>query len=356
MLSKLRYFSRPVVVSIICVYALYLRLMKLACHELWTDEIFYLSPMKGTFLGFLKAIPKFQFCSYLSGDLFLFYPFFKIFSYNKWGLAIPSIIATIAGFYILYLICKRYFKTIWGYIITFSVVCLNATLINHATEIRTYSVLPTLALAVFYLSQVLVEQNVSMSIKKKWAIGFFFVFAIWFHVYGIVMLLVSIAFALLEKFRDRSFGTILKDTAKFLSFVLLIAMPLWLYSVFGPHVEWRHLNLNTFKYIPNPLKDIIGFLKGIFGNLVGYKKFYFLLIAVFFPWFVFYKGRLKQILFLGITVFLPLGMMLLSNVMQQYWFLQRQFIWVMPWFAFFLGWSWDSFINYINEKFRLRKE
>jgi len=92
--------------------------MKLAQHELWSDELHQLGMMEGSFLDLIKLLPVKEYCSYLSGDYYLIYPFFKIFSYNKWGLAIPHIIATIIGFYILYLICKKYFKSIWGYIVS----------------------------------------------------------------------------------------------------------------------------------------------------------------------------------------------------------------------------------------------
>lgn len=336
----------------ISLYALYLRLLHLSHHELWVDELCQLSIMRGSFFDLLRVIPATEYCSYLSGDFYLIYPFFKIFSYNKWGLAIPHIISTILGFFFLYLISKRYLKTIWGYVITFSVVCFNATLLQHATEIRTYAILPTLALATFYFSQELFDLNFNMSFKKQLAIGSFFILVIWFHFYGIMMLFYSVAFLLLFKIREKSFKIIVKDMIKFFSVVLCIAMPLWLISVFGQHQKrsWEHLNINPFIYIPNPLTEPIGFLKGIFGNLVGYKKFYFLLIGMLFPFVFRYDGRLKQIAFLIITVFIPIGIIYLSSLITWYYFVQRAFIWVMPFFALYLGWTWDSFILFIIQE------
>ena len=127
---------RGLMVVLICVYALYLRLVHLAQHNLWEDEYWQLNSMEGSFGEFLKLLPQREFCSYLSGDYFLIYPFFKLFSYNKWGLAVPHIIATILGFILLYLICKQYYKTFLGYAIAFLIVCFNINLIMHATEIR----------------------------------------------------------------------------------------------------------------------------------------------------------------------------------------------------------------------------
>jgi len=192
-------YWRGLTVLLICIYAMYLRLMHLAHRTLWMDEYYQLSAMKGTFIQLLKNLPQHAFTSYLNGDYYLIYPFFKIFGFNKWGLAIPHIIATILGPIFLYFICKQFFKTFLGYLITFSIFCFNATLIWHAAEIRTYAVLPTLALMSLYFSQKVTDQNVKMSIKTKCAIGAFFVMMIWFHVYGIVMFFLTFAFTVINK-------------------------------------------------------------------------------------------------------------------------------------------------------------
>lgn len=334
-LNKIRI---PVIVSVICVYALYLRIMHLYRHTLWVDETYYLSPMQGTFQELLKAIPKIGYSSYLSGDMYIFYPFFKVFSYNKWGLAIPAIIATIIGFYLLYLICKMYFRSVWAYLITFSIVCCNATLINHATEIRAYAFLPTLALATFYLFQRIADLDFELSTKKKIKAIIFFILVIWFHVYGIVMFLTSLLFSVLSVYKAKN----LKNAVSFAGIALCFAMPLWLYCILGPHLSCGQFNINTFDYIPNPLHNILGFLKGVFGNLVGFNKLYFLLLGAIIPFVLSYEDRYRQLLFLAFIIIVPIGLIFLSDVLQRYWFIQRQFIWVMPLFAFFLGWAWDS--------------
>jgi len=338
----------PLSVTIICLYALYLRIVHLSRHlTLWGDEIHYLRPMSGTFLDFLRDIPNVEFCSYLSGDLFIFYPFFKIFSFNKWGLTIPCVISTILGFYILYLVCKRYLKSIWGYLIVFSVVCFNATLINHATEIRTYAFLPTIALATFYLFQRIADLNFKLNALKMIGAVTFFVLVIWFHIFGILIFTSSFLFVLLSKRRESDFKIYFKNAVSFTVITLCFAAPLWLYSIFGRHLDYSQLssmNIATFDYIPNPLYNIIGFLKGIFGNLVGFKKLYFLLPGLLIPVVFSYRERYEQLIFLISVIFIPLAAIFISDIIQHYWFIQRQFVWLMPLFAFFLGWSWDSLI------------
>lgn len=335
--------------ALISLYAFYLRLAKLYHHDLWPDELCQISLAGTPFLTLVKTFPQKEFCAYIAcADYFLTYPFAKIFGLNKWGIAIPHIVATILGFYILYLVCKMYFKTIWGYIVTFTIVCFNATLINHATEIRVYAVLPTLALAVFYFSQVFIRQPF-MGLKKKLLLGIFFIGAIWFHPYGVVMVFTCFVYALGAKLHTPEFAAIFKKTASFLCAVFGIAMPLWLLGVFGPHTPYLTYT-NTFEYIPNPIVNIKAFLKTVILLLVGYKMLYFLLLGALIPVFIHYKDRFKQIGFLLICVLIPIQFVLLSDLFSGYWFVQRQFIWVMPLFAFFLGWCWESLYVYTKER------
>lgn len=346
----------PVSVAVISLYALYLRIMYLKGHTLWADEYHQLYQMHGSFLDLLKSLPKYEFCTYLSGDFYLTYPFFKIFSFNKWGLAIPHIVITIVGFYFLYLLCKQYFKTLWGFVITFLIVCFNATLIQHATEIRVYAVLPTLSLMSLYFSLMVTERDGLKAIEKKVACACFFIVLIWFHVYGIGIFAVSMIFSVLSRIRDKDFVDMSKQLSKFIFVILCIAMPLWLLSVFGPHFKYQGLELDMFQFIPSPLIDPVGFLKGVFGNLVGSKKFYPFLIGTFFPLIFSYEKRLQQIGFFLIMILLPVTLVFLSDVRSGYWFIQRQFIWVMPLFAFFLGWTWDSLIVSIQRSGLLKKK
>jgi len=355
-MAVLAYFKKhrnkiyPLLVIIICIYALYLRAEWRAGCKLWIDERVQIERMDKPFWDFVRAIPEHQYCGWLAGDYFVTWPFARLFPNNKWGIGIPHIISTILGFWLLYLICKRYFKSIWGYLITFTVVCFNQTLLQHAFEIRRYAILPTLALGCLYLAFKLVDQNIRMRVRNKWITGIFFALVVWFDIYGIVILFLPVLFALSTKRRNPAFAVIVKHTIKFMAVIICVTMPLWLYSVFGPHNTFGVYD--PFEYIPNPLQDTIGFLKGVFANLIGYryKILYVLLAGVIFPFILPYKKRFQQIAFLLILVFIPLGVILTVDVIKKYWFIQRQFIWVMPFFALFLGWSWESAISYVKGK------
>lgn len=334
----------------ISMYAFYLRLVALATRAYFVDENYQLAQMKGSFFEMIKSLRGHEFCPYLSGDYYLIYPFFKLFGFNRWGLAIPHLLATVLAFYFLFRICQTYFKTIWGYLVTFTLVCFNATLIWHASEIRTYAVWPMLALGVFYFTGLLIEKDTAFSTMKKIGIFAFFTFTILFHVYGIAIFLVLCLYQILAHAGDYDLRRFLRNNFKFFLFMFCIVAPVWLLSVFGPHLAYRQ-DCQVFEFIPNPIEDGIGFLKGVFGNLVGKKTLYFLLSGVFFPFIFPFKERKNQIALLLITVFFPIELLLLSDLKIKYWFIQRQFIWVMPFFALYLGWVWDSLFVFLRNRF-----
>jgi hypothetical protein len=306
--------------------------------------------MQGTFLEFLKNAPKNFMTLYLSGDIYIVFPFFKFFSYNKYGLAIPHIIATILGFYILYLICKRYFNSIWAYFVTFGIVCFNTTLIEHSTEIRPYAVLPTLALAAFYLLGRMADSNFKLNFLNRIWSTVFFIFLILFHVYGILIFVSCLLFTLLFEYKEKDFRVNFKNVVPFLGIVLCFAMPFWLYSIFGQSVvvNVSKFNVNPYDFIPSPFHDITGFLKAVLGNLIGFKKLYFLLLGLIAPFIFSCKDRYKQLLFLCSNIIFPIVFIFLFDIAAGYRFLQRQFIWVMPLFAFFLGWCWDVIFKQLS--------
>jgi len=335
----------------LCLLGLYLRFGVRMRQELGGDELYQLQVIDKPFLDFIRDLPKADFCSYLNGDYFLMYPFLKLFGFNKLLLAIPHFILTVSGFYLLYVLCKRYFRTIWAYLITFSIACFNATLVAHALEIRTYAVLPTLALGVFLVMEDTVTKIASLSFSQKRLAWVFCVFVTLFHPYGILMLAFVTFYLLLTLERRFQTRKTVGEVMWFCCGVFLTALPLWCISILGEHraYDWQHIQ-NVFQYIPSPVNNVAGFLKGIFCNLIGYKAFYVLSFALFFPFLLPYDARFKQILFFLVLIILPIGTILLLDLKSGYWFLQRQFIWVMPFWAFLLGWSWDCFIDYFQRK------
>jgi len=339
------------VVLPLTLYGLYRRFLFRAEQVLEGDELYQIRFCKRPFLEFLRDLPNYDFCRYLNGDYILTYPFFKLFGMNKWALAVPHMIITILGFYFLYLICKRNFTTIWGYLITFSLFAFNLTLIRHALEIRPYGFLPGLSLAVYYFIDLVLDRKIQFTKVQLWGIGTLFVFTIWFHPYGIMMMFFFTVFLVLARSGNiKAFFEIIKHIFLLYFIVFVIAMPLWFYSFFVNPVDIT--GRDVFRYIPNPLVNSFGFFKGVFCNLVGYKMFYPLFIGLPIAFLLPHKDRRRQIGFFLTIVIMPIQIIMLMDMYNYYWFIQRQLIWIMPLFVFLLGWSFDSSIDYVSNKLR----
>ena len=343
-----RYLSQnaaSILVILFVIVGMVLRFMRFANRELWGDEIFQLQKTVGAFKPIWQRI-SYGDNSCFPGDYLLTFPFIQISNGNKWILVIPHIVVTLLGFYVLYLICRQYFKTWVGYAVTFGTVAFNRELIFHAFEFRPYAALPTLALASFYLSHILTFNYSQIRRLHKVLIFCFFLFCFWFHAHGILIVSVCVLFYFLYLFRDQTLQKAKVAYLKFFLAVFAAALPLWLWYVSANPLYGGKWHTDIFYYFPNPVENTFGFLKGIVGNLLGNKAFYFLLgggVAFFLP-AVPKKTKYLQVLFLLSMVILPIELVLMADIFKSYIFVQRQFVWVMPLFAMFLGWMWDTLI------------
>ncbi len=342
----------PLFVAIpLSLWGILLRVKHRASSSLWFDEIWQINVLDCPFFEFVRALPQKDFSSYLNGDYFLTYPFFHLFGDNKWGLAIPHMIATLIGFWLFYLICRELLKTSVGMIIAFSIFSFNATLINHALEIRPYAVLPVLNLGVFYVTMKLLPHDFKMSWKRTFWIGLFFILTIWFYMYGVVILFVHAIYFLATLKNKDMFKTAFVQLSKFGGIVLLIAMPLWLYSIFGEHLTYETRGFeSTFQFITDPTVSVFGFLKDVLCNFIGHKYLYVLILGAFFGTILPHSKRMEHIKFFGILILLPFAVILLMDIVGNYWLLQRQFIWLMPFFALYLAMSWEATIEFVQQR------
>jgi hypothetical protein len=352
---------RMLVAFVLSVMGIFFRLKNRAVRDLWTDEHMQLAHMQGSFADMLRTLPQREYFGYLEGDFYLVYPFFKMFGYNKWGLMIPHLLATIVGFYFLYLICNKYLRTVSAFTVCFAIVAFNATLIQHALEIRYYAVFPTLALAFFYFGDKFFSRDFILSRNEQLGFGALAILFIWFHVYGIFAVGLMTIYFLGTKCREEGFSGAFLRTLKFFTVILAIALPFWIYNVCFNHLQYnQRFNLaqetyftdprHVYQFIPNPIEHFFGFLKSVFANLVGYKWFYPLCFILPISWVLVYSDRSKQIgLFLTLIV-LPISLLNYLDVKNGYWFVQRQFIWTMPLFAFLIAWCLESIVIYIKRR------
>ncbi len=325
----------------------YLRYKRRIVTPLNRDELWVVNHINrsDSFLDFVGKLPHLEFSSYLSGDYYLLYPFVKIFGINIWAVAMPHILFTILCFYFLFLVCRLHLKNIIGFFIAFAIVSFNSTLIIHSFELRYYAVLQTLGLMTYYYTYLLVYRPQSLTKLKLVTMGAFFCFSILFHFYSVIMVCANIAFFLAIHISHKSVMETAKKLIPFFALVFLIVGPILYLVLFA----WTHLpsgmwGNQTFSFIPNPLNDPIEFLKGIFCNLIGYKNLYFLFAGLIISFCFPHKDRNHQLWFLLILILLPIALLLLLDLKGGYWFIQTQFIWIMPLFAVLLGWCWESIL------------
>jgi len=346
LIKKFRY---EIIAVFFTAYGMYLRFICLLNREFWSDEIISLQLLQGPFKPIWQRL-YYTDLTYFPGEYIINWPFVYFFKVNKWGIAIPHILLTLLGFYLLYLICRRYFHSIFAWIATFTLVAVHRDLIFHSFELRPYAVLPTLALAVFYFTEEIVSKYYSLSWTRKILIGFCFIFTIIFHVYGAIILFFTFIYFLLRESGGRTFGQIFKHIYRFMLVIVIIGLLLYLWYSVGNSFVINGMGCNIFQYVPNPIVDFFAFVKCNLCNLVGKKILYPLAVFLIFPFLLPQRARLQQIGFLLILVILPLMVILYFDILIRYWFLQRQFIWVMPLFAFLIGWCIDSFIGFMRQK------
>jgi len=353
-LPKLSEISRPLVAIAFTVWGCYLRFKMFATRDFWVDETNQFVHTVGAFQPFWKRLTYGEVTCF-PGEYLLNYPFVQFFGDNKWGISIPHMVAMFLGFYLLYIICRLYFKTIWGYVITFAIFANNSNLVYHALEFRPYAVLPTLSLAAFYLSHRIVFHYPELSRLKKFLIGLFFTLSIMYHAYGIMIVFFCMLFHFIVYARQTTFKETLLRILPFSISLAAVSLPIFLWYATGEtgmSYENNSIgrNINTFDFIPNPLVSLNVFLRTVMGNLAGYKKLKWLVNGILLCFLIPHKERWQKVGFLLILIILPIELICVADARTGYWFLQRQFIWVMPYYAFLLGWCWDTIAQFIFSK------
>ena len=320
-------------------------------RELWVDETNQIRNTVGPFKPLIWKRHGNGELTCFPGDYLLTYPFVQMFPENKWGMTIPHILSSLMGFWLLYLICQRWFKTVFADLIALTLYSFNFNLVFHGFEIRPYAVLPTLALAAFYVSDRIVNDYETLGPWHKVGIGIFAVLATAYHAYGILILFLCLSFFVLARTEEEPLLAVLKRIAPLLIPVSVLIVPVFLwYASYTLNVKLAQNN--TFDFFPNPTVHLRNFLRTVMGNLIGFKKFGFkqlvngIILAMLLP----HKDRKKQLGFLLVLVVLPIMLKLVSDVRAGYWFLQRQFVWVMPLFGFYMAWCWESVIFFIKER------
>jgi hypothetical protein len=326
----------------IVLYGLWLRLDTYAERTWWGDELCQYDNTLGPLKPFWTRASYTEVHSF-PGDYLLTYPFVQVFKTNKWGVAIPHLLATLLGFYVLFLLCRRHLTHPVSWLITFVIFSLNRELIFHALELRPYTVLATMGLAAFYFMDDLFNPAIQISARGHVLYFILIMLYVIYHPYGLVILVFGGLFFFLRYCCIPGFWGKIKKNWVFWTLSSGLGIALWIYYSNSPYTIDSGKRI-VFEYIHNPLKDPKQFFKAIVGNLAGHKFSYLLLIGIAARFFYPIKEIPKFLFVLFFAIVLPLFVLMMSDVIHRYWFIQRQFIWVSAIFALFVGWCWDGIL------------
>lgn len=235
-----------------------------------------------------------------------------------WLLAIPKILMSLFGFWLLWLLCLRLKVGEFGIILCFIVYSFNSLLISHACELRPYGILPELALL-----------NLWLATRKEswWQVGVI-IFTCIYHAYGIL-----IAFLPLILF-PRPFKFWLK---------CLPALIIWgfyaSYNSFGIHANSVQAVVDPFQFM-----KFNGLLGNVFLQLFGGA----ILLLTVLPFIIrgFMYMTSDHLVWFSWMIFVPLVLIILVDIKTQYWIHPRQFVWIVPYLALWVGMIADQRIEY----------
>jgi len=342
-------------VAIFILLASYLRFEHFSNGRFDGDEVYQVHNILHAEMKFFEWRQVGEFTCF-KADYFLNYPVIKLFHGNIWGMRSLHIFIYFLGFVPLYFIMRNMFHTFVGYFVTLSIICFNNTLIIHSFEIRPYAVLPTLSLLSYYFWERLFSSQEVMPKRIKIWWGVFIVLMAGFHAYGLFIVFLPAVYHFLKVLENFSIKEVWQKNGMYLVTIGIISFSVWFYYALGTRVIYHPIlsamPITTFEYFSNPAVDLIQFLKNIFGNLLGNKFLYVLMVGLMGIGLG-TKSEVKfKILFFLLLIVLAIECVFLPTLMEGYVFVQRQFIWVIPFFAIFMGWIWDINIVFLKRKLK----
>jgi len=316
----------------------YWRVRTFALREIWTDEIEQLRGVSKSLhwllFVYLPGIP-----GGFPGDYLLTWPFAHL-STNKWILTAPHIPLMLLSFYLLFLICKAEFRTIWGPFVVFALFAMNPNLIFHALEIRPYASLLALVLAMYWVSFRAVQTD-SWPMRRQIAWGIWCWFILLFHAYGLYLLVFLLTYHLIFSRGERPWIPTFKRFFIPTLIAGLLALPLWIYFANPDHISMYQYD--TYLYSGGSARQLLAFVFGNLGDIGRHHAWIIPMVLIFFSLVLPDPKRSKRFGFLLLNVLCPIAFIYLSDKQVHYWFLQRQFIWVMPLWSILAGMSVESF-------------
>lgn len=311
--------------------------MEFAYRPLWIDEIEQLRGITGTFsnliIHYLPSLP-----GAMPGDYVLTWPFAQI-STDKWILAIPHFFCMIGLYLVFIFLAKEKVRNLFFFALALYFLSVNKTLAYHALELRPYASIPLLALLTFTVTRSAIEKP---NLSRSQIVGYIVLFALVlsYHLYGIFMLGGSLMYHIVYSRKENSLKTALVRSLMWCSGACLLTFPVWNHIISKPTPLHEGA---TFEFIQGPwyIKA-----KSVIALLTGTPRIYPFLIPVALSFLPGCADRMKRAWFIVWLTVLPILAILYLDVQSNYYFVQRQFVWCMPFWALWMAWSMEALWNH----------
>lgn len=325
--------------------------------EFLSDELYTISGFQHSFAHYLfHYLPKGEF--HYPVDFLLMYPIGHWITTNRFVLMIPHMIAMFV-FYFFFIkinwqkvldLSFKFPDPKWINVIAAAMIAYNETQILHALILRPYAVLSLLTLLALTLAYYSFHA-IQFKAKLSWAIFAFIIF----HNYCLLMLLLGIFYISVTMLRKIKMKEVIRflvshvHSFQIIGFGMLLALPVLIYFHQAPALQPEYLansQIDTHQYIKPGLK---GFIQ-VVAIYYGFKPMRILLLCLGLmgTLFLIIQKKWKPIFFLFVWVILPTFMIYVADVRMKYWFIQRQFLWAMPFHAVYIAGTALYAISQIN--------
>lgn len=244
---------------------------------------------------------------------------------------------------------------VWFNLLAVFFISCNITHVYYSLEVRVYAVLSLLALLAFHLTNRIWQG------PFRWRYVFYLFMVLFSHAYGVIMLAVSFLFTSAGQLmsesgniRRRAQNVFHQAARSFLpSFfvAVLLILPFWIYLSKGSMAAagaGRDIHLS----IEPGMSGVKQVYKFFYHNKpIQHASHFFLIVGTL----LFFRKRRKLLLFLATMVILPTLLIFWLDVCGRYWFLQKQFIWVVTFWSIFLALCYGETLSFARRLVKTRR-
>lgn len=340
----------------------YLRFQYRVKQDIWVDEIWTLKGLKLPFWEWLlNHLPNNDF--HFPGAYLVLYPLGHWWPEdNRFILSIPYMIISSVFFFLFAKVnwlrfldlgdIKQSIKGTWINVLALMLITYNSTLILYAFELRPYAVLPLLAL----VGLLLADKILDLKCFNLWGVLAVCTY-VTFHNYALLMFMLGLAYCVAlrltrarEKFWNWNVFSVYRPVMITLTVGALLAVPILWQLLHAPYLksfDMTSMDANTHRWIYPGFKG----LTQVAALYYGFKRFRITIFCFVILGSIQLLAKRKwiPILFPVMWVILPTALIYWVDIVSHYWFVQRQFIWVMPFHAIFVASTVYVLFNRIYE-------